>query len=280
MKTILLADSGSTKTSWSLVSFSYPPLTWSGSGLNPYFLSSSQISEILSREVFPALKEKKTDVVFFYGAGCSSEEKKEKIRIALEKVFGCPSEVEHDMLGAARAVLKKNSGIACILGTGSNACIYDGRRITGQVPSFGYLWGDYGSGSYMGKKWAECLFYNKMPRQVQNKFLQKGYSIETILSNTYQSATPNRYLASMAPDILCLSSHAWVREFIVQCLDDFFKNLCTHFRNIHEYDFGFCGSIAYYFSDFLKEVCAKYRINVCNICRDPMPGLIEYHVQT
>jgi len=153
MPEIIIADSGSTKTNWLILKENRPLLSVQTRGLNPYFLSVEEIQNEIKNFLLPHISVSKLEKIFFYGAGCSTDDKKNKIGIALHQIFPWAIvQVEHDMTGVARALFGKNMGIACILGTGSNACLYDGNRISIQVPSFGYLWGDQGSGSYLGKK--------------------------------------------------------------------------------------------------------------------------------
>ncbi|MCX8080078.1 MAG: hypothetical protein N3F09_02445 [Bacteroidia bacterium] len=279
MPIIVIADSGSTKTKWSLCENGHEILTWNTKGLNPYFLSEKELSEAFTEEVFPVIRNKNPEKIFFYGAGCSTPEKKNKIKLSFQKSLPVTIEVEHDMLAVARALFNRKQGIACILGTGSNACVYDGNDITLQVPSFGYLWGDQGSGSYLGKKFSEHYFYKKMPAEVAVAFEKVGYNTEFILSQTYGTTTPNRFLASLAPVILKLSEHPWVKEFILSCFDDFFNIISAHIHNPTQFEIGFCGSIAYHFQLFLMSACAQKGFKQPQIISDPIPGLIRYHAE-
>lgn len=281
MSEIIIADSGSTKTNWVHLQGSKILVNIQTRGLNPYFLSVEEIQNEIKNFLLQHISVSNVERIFFYGAGCSTDDKKNKIGNALQQIFPqTVVEVDHDMTGVARALFGKKMGIACILGTGSNACLYDGHNITIQVPSFGYLWGDQGSGSFLGKKWAEHYFYKSMPDVIRSSFEKAGYSVERILSATYSSPTPNRYLASLAPLILQLSEHSWVKSFIEQCFNDFIDIVQFHIKNHAEVPIGFSGSVAYHFSHFLISVCEKRNIPSPVIISDPMPGLIQYHAQT
>jgi N-acetylglucosamine kinase-like BadF-type ATPase len=281
MPEIIIADSGSTKTNWLILDGNRMLTSVRTGGLNPYFLTEEEIQNEMINFLLPHISVSKIEKIFFYGAGCSTDDKKNKIVNALHRIFpGTIVQVEHDMTGVARALFGQKMGIACILGTGSNACLYDGNHISIQVPSFGYLWGDQGSGSYLGKKWAEHYFYKTMPEAVCSSFEDAGYSVESILSATYSSPTPNRYLASLAPIILQLSEYDWVKSFIEQCFNDFIDIIQFHIPNHSGLPIGFSGSVAYHFRNFLISVCEKRNIPSPIIISDPMPGLIQYHEQT
>jgi N-acetylglucosamine kinase-like BadF-type ATPase len=281
MSEIIIADSGSTKTNWLILDEKFKIRTVQTPGLNPYFLSEEEIQNEIENFLLPHISVSNLEKIFFYGAGCSTYDKKNKIRNALHRIFPRTIiQVDHDMTGVARALFGRKMGIACILGTGSNACLYDGNHISIQVPSFGYLWGDQGSGSYLGKKWAEHYFYKTMPEAVSSSFEKAGYTVEIILSSTYSSPTPNRYLASLAPIILQLSEFNWVKSFIEQCFNDFIDIVQIHIPNHSLVPIGFSGSVAYHFRNFLISVCEKRNIPSPIIISDPMPGLIQYHVQT
>jgi len=279
MSFILIADSGSTKTHWALVRNDGAVVEeWFGTGLNPYFLSSRELEEQIKNQTGNLLPSAFPEYVYFYGAGCSRPEMKEKIKNALEsQIYMSSAEVEHDMLGAARALLGEQSGVACILGTGSNACLYTNNTISFQLPSFGYLWGDQGSGSYIGKRWVHKYFNKQMPDSIRKRFEEAGYDTEHILTQTYSSNTPNRFLASLVPVIYKMLNEQWVRDFVKNCFADFLDLIIREIPDIQRYPVGFCGSIAHYFSDILIPLVHEKKLSLHKILQDPVPGLIAYH---
>ncbi len=161
---ILLADSGSTKTDWWLTENGKVVREIKTVGFNPYYVTSEKMAEVLKKDFFGKLDPQKTEKVYFYGAGCSSPSKKAVIEKGLRMIFGeAHIEADHDMLAAARALFGNNKGIACILGTGSNSCLYDGKDIAESLFSLGYMFGDEGSGAHLGKTYIAKHLKNRIP---------------------------------------------------------------------------------------------------------------------
>ena len=216
--------------------------------------------------------------IFFYGAGCIPE-KKGVVEKVLRKVFPDADriEVESDLLGAARAVCQHQEGLACILGTGSNSCLYDGEKIVGNVPPLGYILGDEGSGAVLGKLFLNALFKGALPDGMKEDFLQSsGLSYPEIIQRVYRQPMANRFLASTS---LYISEHLDVpalRELVKQNFRDFFhKNIAQYGR--HDLPVGAIGSIAYHYRDLLQEVAEEKGYKLSTVAKSPMEGLVAFH---
>ena len=243
---IVIADMGSTKTDWSFTDGSTVVQNIQTRGFNPYFYSTEQISEILTAD-FKGYDLSGVTELYFYGAGCSNDEKCKSVEDAIK--FHFPDtiiEVQHDLLASARALCGKTPGIACILGTGSNTCMYDGTYVIANNPSLGFLLGDEGSGSHLGKELIKCYFYNELPNEMSEK-LERTYNIsrDMLLDDIYAHASPNSYLATFAKFLIENKDNKAIKQIILDSFDEFFK------RHIHKYDsyekipVNFIGSIAF-----------------------------------
>ncbi|MBK6964185.1 MAG: hypothetical protein IPH20_09605 [Bacteroidales bacterium] len=276
---ILIADSGSTKTDWCLIDTNGDRKTIQTIGINPYHMNSIAIREVLDKELYPFIYPDKVKEIFYYGAGCSTERKCQTIDNVLHDFFNLASiEVHHDLLGAARALCGHEAGIACILGTGSNSCYFDGYEITDNVVSLGYLLGDEGSGAYMGKQLLIDYFQGKIPGDIIEKFNhQFKPTVETILDALYNQPRPNRFLASFSPFILENIHHSYMKELVTNCFDDFFRINVSKYNNYKSVNVNFLGSVAYYFRDILQVSAEKAGIKTNKIYRSAIDGLIGFH---
>lgn len=273
----LIADSGSTKTAWAVVGVEDKIITTSG--INPIFMDANTITEILNTQLKPNLTENITEV-YFYGAGCASEEKNNIIKEALTSVFGKVNvEVASDLLGAARGLLGFSDGIACILGTGSNSCLYENGKISWNVPALGFILGDEGSGAVLGKLLMGNIFKNQLPEEVKEDFVQTyGYNMMDVIEKVYRSPLPNRFLASFGPFIAKHKEVPEMKEMITSALESFIV------RNVKQYPYttmpvSFTGSIAYYFSDILQDLATRHGLTIGKIEKDPLRGLVEFHTK-
>ena len=273
----LIADSGSTKTAWAVVGVEDKIITTSG--INPIFMDANTITEILNTQLKPNLTENITEV-YFYGAGCASEEKNNIIKEALTSVFGKVNvEVASDLLGAARGLLGFSDGIACILGTGSNSCLYENGKISWNVPALGFILGDEGSGAVLGKLLMGNIFKNQLPEAVKEDFVQTyGYNMMDVIEKVYRSPLPNRFLASFGPFIAKHKEVPEMKEMITSALESFIV------RNVKQYPYttmpvSFTGSIAYYFSDILQDLATRHGLTIGKIEKDPLRGLVEFHTK-
>lgn len=276
---ILIADSGSTKTDWKLMVAADESREYSTKGLNPYFINSDDITYELEKELVPFISNQKVKAVFFYGAGCSSKEKIYLVEDGLKPVFpNADIYIFSDLLGAARALCFDRQGIACILGTGSNSCFYDGKNITENIPSLGYILGDHGSGSDIGKSLLRAVLSGDAPKEIIDAFYEKfDTSKDEILTMVYQKPRPNRYLASFAIFVNEYISHPFLQKLVRKSFDEFFQRNVVKYSAFQNVPVHFTGSVAVAFSDILKESAAAFSVNVGTILKSPVDNLIHYH---
>lgn len=278
MKTLtLIADSGSTKTDWYAGTDAAGGQALHSAGMNPFFLSEDEMTRLLG-EVFPA-DFPPVGAVHFYGAGCTPQ-MAPKVEALLRRRFpSAQVQVESDMLGAARAVCGHEAGIACILGTGSNSCEFDGERIQRQVPTLGYVLGDLGGGDALGKTLLTHLYKGLLPQPVKDAFEERYHLTQAdILNKVYKQPLPGRFLASLAP---FLADHRHIPEVRALTVGELRHFLHTDVRqyDVHRLQAGFVGSVAYHFADELREAAECEGVRLGRILRTPFEGLKEYHFQ-
>ncbi len=277
---ILVADSGSTKCDWIFTDGANTRLTFHTMGFNPFFHNSELIeSEIRKNEALAELA-LKVDHVFFYGAGASHASRNEIVAIALRKVFTkAEVMVDHDLLGAVRATCGDDPGISCILGTGSNSCYFDGADIHEVVPALGYVLGDEAGGTFYGKELLRMFLYHELPDKIHQGLIDTfGLTKEGIFEAVYNKPNPNVYLASFMRFLSDNRDDKWVRDFIYNGFSKFINIHIWKYPNHKDVPVHFVGSVAFHFSDLLKEACKIHRLNVGVITREPVINLVEYHL--
>lgn len=274
----LIADSGSTKTEWCLVGGPRKKKIIT-QGISPYFLTGLQVTEILKLELLPKLGKEEPEEIFFYGTGCSNPENVSLVRHALKNVFSSARvHVDHDLMGAAKALCGHGKGIACILGTGSNSCYFNGKRIVKNSPGLGYVLGDEGSGAYLGKKVVQYYMYNTFDPDLMDRFQAKFQTTpHDILDSVYKKPLPNRYLAGFVSFLDENRGHFMIENIIEDGFNDFFFHHIFKYSESWTLPIHFTGSIAYVFRDVLKEMCQSYELQLGRIMQNPMDGLIAYH---
>jgi len=275
---ILIADSGSTKSEWCLLHDGKRKKVEIG-GISPYFLDGPGIEEVLTRDLVPSFRKFSVDVVYYYGTGCINPDNQKIVQKALRHVFpGAATHVTHDLMGAALALTGGSKGVACILGTGSNSCYYDGRRIAKNSPGLGFVLGDEGSGAYLGKKVLQYYLYNTFDEELRYKFDAKyATNSKEILESIYKKPLPNRYLAAFALFLVENRGHYMIENIIEDGLNDFFFNHLCKYRESWKLPIHFVGGVAYGFRDVIRELCGVYEFELGKILEKPMDGLIKYH---
>ncbi|MDE6266654.1 MAG: hypothetical protein K2M07_04825 [Muribaculaceae bacterium] len=274
---IIIADSSSTRTEWVLVDGDKVVEKATTGGMNPYFQTRREISHSIRLELPELFFKKRWEHVYYYGAGCSNPEKCKIMESSLVAQFKTPVTVESDLLGAARGLLVRKPGLACIIGTGSNSCNYDGEKIVKNIRPLGYVLGDEGSGAYIGKRFiADCL-KGLAPVALTEQFISE-YSIEmeNVLDEIYIHALASVLLSSYSNFLLKHLDDEYVRDLIYNSFMEFFR------RNIAAYDYknhpvSFVGSVACNFSEILQEAARDFNVEVLKIVPSSMPGLVEYH---
>jgi N-acetylglucosamine kinase-like BadF-type ATPase len=275
---LLIADSGATKCEWCCINNEKKKIVFT-QGISPYFLDGVQVQSILLNELIPSLKQREISAVHYYGTGCTNPVNVKMIRTALQKVFPeATILVDHDMMGAARALCGSEKGIACILGTGSNSCYYNGQKIVKNRPGIGYILGDEGSGAYLGKKVLQYYLYETFDEELKYRFELK-YKPDrlSILENVYRKPLANRFIASYALFLTENRGHYMVENIIEDALNDFFFQHLCKYNESWKFPISFTGGVAYAFKDVIKGLCQSYEFDLGTILKNPMEGLIHYH---
>jgi N-acetylglucosamine kinase-like BadF-type ATPase len=281
LKMILIADSGSTKTTWKLIAGNGEVTTISTSGMNPFFRTTEEMAAELEEKLVPVAG-KNIDHVWFYGAGVVNEEKGAVVSRAISRLFpSAKIETYSDLLGACRALFGKSSGIACILGTGSNACVFDGEKIAAHVSPLGFILGDEGSGAVMGKHLLGDYFKEVMPVDLRRVFAEKyQLSRDEALNRVYREQRPNHFLATFVPFLSENLQHEYCPQFVTQNFRSFVERNIQKLPGYRELPVGFAGSVAWYFSDIMKTVLAEKGIENTKFLKDPIDGLVRFHTET
>ncbi len=285
----LVADAGSTKTDWAAARGGETLCRCATQGITPVHQSAGQIDEIIDKELMPQLTERlhetgfslnQISIVSFYGAGCRGASA-ETVAAVLAKHFPhcCGITVGNDLLAAARAVCGKNEGIACILGTGANSCLYDGREIVMNTPPMGYILGDEGSGAVLGKLFLNGIFKGTLPAAIRDEFLKDTrQDIDTVIKKVYREPMANRYLASMSPFIHKHLDCKEIEELVIGNFTDFF------IRNIDRYGrkdlpVGAVGSVAFHYREQFAEAARRCGYTLGKIVAHPIDALLNFHTQ-
>ncbi len=277
---LLIADSGSTKTSWCLL---YNEEIRIGTqGISPYFLSSEEIEKVIQGELLARLPLAPGQVsrVYFYGTGLASPEKADAMKAILSGIFNhAKMEINHDLTGAARALCGHEKGLACILGTGSGSCYFDGMTIAESRPGLGFILGDEGSGAYLGKLLIQSYLYQELDEALKERFEKKYHPSKTeILKKIYQEPYPNRYLASYARFLGDNRAHPEAKNIIYKGITDF---LLRHVKSYEESAYlpvHFVGGVAKAFEKEIVYICRKNELKPGRILKNPLEGLIRFHI--
>ncbi len=278
MRSVLIADSGSTKTQWCLLSGNKKKMI-ATQGISPYFLNEASLEKILKDELLPKTGNIEVNEIFYYGTGCSNIANISLIKKGLKKHYTkAKINVNHDLLGAAKALCGDEKGIACILGTGSNSCYYNGKKIIKNSPGLGFILGDEGSGTYLGKKVLQYYLYNTFDAELMDKFkVRYPQTNGEILDQVYKSELPNRYLAGFVSFLIENRGHFMIENIIEDSINDFFFNHIYKYIESWTLPINFVGSVAYGFKDILAAMCKDYELKLGKVLKSPMDGLIKYH---
>lgn len=276
----LIADCGSTKIDWCLLNNGKVEKQVFTLGMNAVMLTEEEISRRLADELAPELAGYPVEEVYFYGAGCISDEVCGNVARAIRANFpGAETvEVHTDLLAAARALCGRTPGIACIMGTGSNSCYYDGETIRDNVSPLGYILGDEGSGAVLGKILLGDVLKNQLPADLCEKFL-KEYDLDrlTIIRRVYKEPQGNRFLASVTPFLLHNLDRPEIHDLVLGSFKAFFKRNIAQYAGYTELSVNFIGSIAFYYRSVLEEAAAAFGCKIGSIIKSPMEGLIQFH---
>lgn len=275
---ILIAESGSTKTDWRLLGENIE--SFETIGLNPYFVNADQIFE----EIFPhflSLSQIHIDEIHFYGTGITDESKSAIVKEGILRALGYNTEIftYSDVVAAAKALFGKSAGIACILGTGSNSCFWEDQKIAFQILPLGFWLGDEGSGGHLGKLLMLDYLHKEMPLNIRQKFEEKYGQMDRIevLTKAYKQDKPNKYFASFSYFLYEHSNEPYCEALIRKSLNQFLEKYLLKYPNSKTTSIGFVGSVAFYYSDILKQICSENQISISKIIEKPIDELVKFH---
>ena len=277
---ILIADGGSTKTTWCLVDAHSTRSLFHTEGYNPEFIGTAGIIASLHQSLPTTLAPTTITEVHYYGASVVSAQQVATVADAMQAVFPQAQVfVGHDLLAAARALLGRQPGFAAILGTGTNSCVYDGERIAHNVDSLGYFLGDEGSGAFIGKALLRDYLRGDMPPGLEAEFRTTyGLERDAILDHLYNQPFPNRFIASFAKFAYDHNNVRYCRQLVVEAFDSFFRNIIKKYPDYQAHTFNCVGSVGYNFRDALAQVAAAHGMQVGKIIRSPIDDLVSYHL--
>lgn len=277
---ILIADSGSTKTEWVLIQ-NEERKYFNSDGLNPYFRTHGQLSEAIRNGVKNSISEIKVDKIFFYGSGSGNPSRKAILKNAISENFpNSEINIESDLLAAAIACFGNSAGVACILGTGSNTCVYDGNKIIKNIPSLGFVFGDEGSGGYFGKRILNGYYYKTMPEDLRKAIDETSdMTLESVLHKIYEEPQANRYVASFSKILADHKEHPYLENMVRKGFEAFADKQLGYFEESKEMEIGFVGSIASVYKTILEDVLKKRNMNLGIVVRKPLEKLVEFHTQ-
>ena len=277
---ILIADCGSTKTDWCLLNGKEKEAQVFTQGMNALLMSEDEMANIIAKELMPHISAEDVTEVYYYGAGCISADICGSVERAIRR--NMPEvqnvEVNTDLLAAARAVCGKKLGIACIMGTGSNSCYYDGEKIVDNVSPLGYILGDEGSGAVLGKRLVGDVLKRQLPAELAKKFLDT-YQLtpQLIIENVYRKPGANRFLASLSPFLLQNIEEPAIHRLVLNEFKAFFVRNVENYANYKEIPVNFIGSVAMHYRSVLEEAASALYITVGTVIKSPMEGLVKFH---
>lgn len=277
---ILVADSGSTKTEWSIIKAGIPQKSFFSTGINPFFLSSVEILHLLEKEL-PDMTGFSFRKIYFYGTGCNGEPRNNVVRDAMKQLFPAADIfVGSDLLGAARSLCMNNPGIACIMGTGSNSCYYNGTSIVANVAPLGYILGDEGGGAVIGRKLVSAVLKKQVSQPIIDLFFEfHKITPAEILENVYMKPFPNRFLGQYAKFIHSNIHFPEIREIVTTSFEEFIKRNILQYPESELFPVHFTGSIAFHFRTFLEALLICNNLKPGTITLSPMQNLIHYHIK-
>ncbi|WP_026999974.1 hypothetical protein [Eisenibacter elegans] len=285
MSNSLIADSGATKTDWCLVLANGNTQLFHTDGISPHYQTEDEIYHTLNTQLLPLLESiAPIEQLYFYGTGCSSEANQTRVAAALSRAFPVTSacEVNHDLLGTARALFGTQTGMVGILGTGSNAALYQApNKLNAALPNLGFWLGDEGSAGFFGKQLVIDYMHGQMPGPMQRDFQQRYHiNLETLLENVYQKPFPNRYLAGFAPFLQIHDSEPYCSGLLRQGFGLFLDKYICALPDYTQHPLGLSGSVALHHQVLLGQLCKSRGIKLSKVLQSPIEGLVNYHRQT
>lgn len=276
---LIIVDSGSTKADWLMIHSDGTRKLVTTMGFNPFFHDEDRIETELHKDFIHQVDVDDAKDIFFYGAGCSDNMRCDIVKRGLERIFkNATIKVEHDLLASARAACGNSAGVACIIGTGSNTCLYDGEKIIDNITNMGYLLGDEGAGSHFGKLILKAYFYRELPDDIKAEFEKDYGNNKRIFLNKMYGDAPNVYLASFATFFSKHRNHFYIQKLVAEAFAELVRRHIIKYEGCHSLPICFVGSIAYHFRDILKVVLDEHDLNLGTIIQKPIDKLAEYHL--
>ena len=277
---IAIVDGGSTKCDWVILENSGKISQKTESiGFNPNIINADLIPQEIEKNPHLFLIKNQLDYIYFYGSGCGTVENALLVETQLQKVFPYAKvTVKEDLTAAAYAAYNGKPAIVCILGTGSNSCYFDGESIRRDLPSLGFLIGDEGSGSALGKHLVRRFFMKKLPQDLHQEFVETYHlTIEDAIKNMYHNPRANAYLAEFNKFVVQRKQHPYFQNMVFDEMKNFFEYQVLPYEEAREAEINFIGSIAYYYEDILRAAAAELNLTVGHIVQKPIESLVEYH---
>lgn len=278
---IAIIDSGSTKADWKFIRQNEYPVSLSTMGFNPYYHDKTIILPKLGEAFDEKIDAAEVSKIYFYGAGCSDPVRNATMEQALGAYFhNAKVKVEHDILAAAKATCGDHPGISCILGTGSNSCLYDGEKIIDNVPNLAYILGDEGSGGHLGKLLIQGYFYREFPEDIRFEFEEEyGNDHQVFLDHIYTKPGANVYLASFSRFLSNRKDHMYIQNLVRKAFSLFIERHVRKYKNHNHLPIHFIGSVAYHFADILKMVLEERNLQMGIVIKKPIDNLVKYHLE-
>lgn len=280
---ILISDSGATKTDWKFIDKDGNTSSFSSAGLSPLFWTSKEMAKEINKKFPKKVKSQISHLhakIYFYGTGCSSKERIKKVHDGLRMALpGAKIFINHDNLAAARALFKNEAGIACIMGTGSNSCHYDGKKIKKVIGGLTYILGDEGSGAHIGMEFIKVFLNDELPVKIHKAFVKEYHlTKDDIFDSVYNKKYPNRFLASFAKFVHEQLHDPAIKSLVKRCMAEFFEKTICRYDNYKKLPVGFVGSIAGHFGKILHEVAKDKGVTIHKIINSPIDELVKYHL--
>lgn len=279
---VAIVDGGSTKCDWVILDdFNKVFLKTETIGFNPNNIAAELIVPEIEKNISLGSVKNSITKVFFYGSGCGIPENCAIIENELKKFFIQANILaKEDLTAAAYAAYRGTPAIVCILGTGSNSCYFDGAHLKIKLPSLGFLVGDEGSGSAIGKQLVRRFFMQKLPEDLSCEF-EKTYklTVDEALKNMYHTSRPNAYLADFNKFVVERKDHPYFQKMVFEEMLNFFDYQVLPYEESKNAEISFIGSIAYYYEDILRSAAAELNLNVGQIVQKPIESLVDYHIK-
>lgn len=277
---LIIVDSGSTKADWQIIHADGKRELQTTMGFNPFFHDEDSVESELKKDFVHKVAVDEVKSVYFYGAGCSDKMRCDIIKRGLQRIFpNAEIDVLHDLLASARAACGSKAGIACIIGTGSNTCLYDGKDVIDNVSNLGFLLGDEGSGSHLGKLLIRAFFYRELPDDIEAKFIAAYGADKRAFLNKIYAEGANVYLASFAKFFSANRTDFYIQKLAAEAFTELVERHILKYEGCHRLPINFVGSVAHHFQDILKVVLDEHDLNMGIIIKKPIDKLVEYHLQ-